>query len=475
MELATLLEYYQYISKTDVIAGKYYRCGENDFGSPLKIFNTNYRTLFGKRGSTYNGFAKGFICLETEEGKDRSDFLRSERTGQEVNKQHTVRMRNSWLFQEKKGVFYKKKRGIVFEQMLNDNELTLAEQKLLCFLLILPGYFYDIPNYLSRRTEELFTYCTDAGYSTQELFRLQTDFLILGIRKEAPKEELMQQDYFYIANFMEPYSSDINFLRQFHNASQQEKDELKKYVVSCTDKTRNLLAKKYKCGGNFTTGTLLETTWVLFLCKTLQENEITDYDMFISTLLHSYHIFYDIDESRIRNFLNTYHSVFEVIYRDLYDIKENTLPVHTQRNLTQKDIEKIGIIDPTDNEGCETLREVSNTLKRIARQESDYHCIMEDYSDCRYFTSKETRHNYLEVHHLIPRAVANRFPNSIEVLSNYVPLCPTCHRKIHLAVDREREDMIRYIYNKRKEGLSEKGITIDRIDELFKFYGITDK
>ena len=69
MELATLLVYYQYISKTDVIAGKYYRCGENDFGSPLKIFNTNYRTLFGKRGSTYNGFAKGFICLETEEGK----------------------------------------------------------------------------------------------------------------------------------------------------------------------------------------------------------------------------------------------------------------------------------------------------------------------------------------------------------------------------------------------------------------------
>ncbi len=471
----TLLDYYQYISTHDDIAGRYYRCGENDYGSPLKIFNTNYRTLFGKRGNTYQGFAKGFIGLETEEGKDRSNFLHSNRTGQEVNKQHTVRMRNSWLFQEKNGVFYKTKRGFVFSRMLQDNDLTLEEQKLLCFLLILPGYFYDIPNYLSRRTEQLFSYSTDVGYSTQELLRLQTDFLLNGIRNQVSKEDLMKQDYFYIANFMEPYSSDINFLQQFYKAPTQEKEELKEYVVSCTDKTHNLLAKKYESGGNFTIGTLLETTWVMFLCKILKENEITDYEMFISTLLHSYHQFYDIDENRIRNFLATYHSVFEVIYRDVYDIKENTATIRTQRTLTRQEIEKIGIIDPTDNEGSETLNEVSNTLKRIARQESDYHCIMEDYSDCRYFTSKETHRNYLEVHHLIPRAVANRFPNSIEVLSNYVPLCPTCHRKIHLAVDRERQDMIRYIYNKRKDGLSEKGITIERIDELFKFYGITDR
>ncbi len=151
------------------------------------------------------------------------------------------------------------------------------------------------------------------------------------------------------------------------------------------------------------------------------------------------------------------------------------MPTRTKRTLTKKDIDKIGVIDPIDTEGKEKLKEVSDTLKRIARQESQYHCIMEEYSGCRYFTSKETKQNYLEVHHLIPHAVANRFTNSIEVLANYVPLCPTCHRRIHLAVDREREDMIRVIYNKRKKNLEDKGIVIERIDELFNFYGITDK
>ncbi len=475
MEFATLLEYYQYICQNDVIASKYYQCGENDFGSPLKIFNTNYRTLFGQKKDRFFGFAKGFICLEKEEGKTRANFLHSNITGEEVNKQHTVRMRNSWLFQEKEGIFYKTKRGMVFRKMLDDPNLTTEEKKLLCLILILPGYFYDIPNYLCRRTNKLFDFCVEAGYTISDILQLQQEFLLLGIRNKADKDTLIQHDYFYVGNFMEPYSNDINFLRQFFKANHTERTELKNFVIACSDERSNLLKRKYKSGGNFTIGTLLETTWILWLCKTIQNSEIFDYEDFITTLLNAYKKIFDINEIRVKSFLSTYHTIFEIIYRDIYDIKENTLPIRTKRTLSTQDIEKIGIIDPTDTEGNEQLKEVSDTLKRIARQESQYHCIMEECSDCRYFTSKETKQNYLEVHHLIPRAVANRFTNSIEVLANYVPLCPTCHRRIHLAVDREREDMIRFIYNKRKKKLEEKGIVIEKIDELFNFYGITDK
>ena len=468
----TILEYYKYMSSRPEIAKKYHQCGEYDYGSPLKLFNTNYRTLFGVRGTNYTGIANGFLALEEDEGKDRSDFAKSGNTYQEKNKQHTVRMRNSWLYQERNGVFTKTKRGIVFGKMLENKTLSINEKKLICFMLILPGYFYDIPNYLCRRTEKLMSYCEDAGYTKEEILKLQKEFLVKGICEGWNKSQLMSLDYFYVANFIIPYSADINFLQQFYKASDIEKQELKSYVARTHD--FHILGKKYESGGNFTSGTLLETTWLMYLCEIIKKDEIENFEEYTHILVTSFNIFYSVREEIINAFINLYHSIFEVIYRDVFDIKENTMPIKTHRSLTKKEVEEIGIIDPTDNEGQEQLKQVSDTLKRIARQESNYHCIMEDYSDCRYFTSKETKHNYLEVHHLIPRAVANKFDTSIEVLSNYVPLCPNCHRKIHLAVDREREDMIRYIYKKRKVGLAEKGIEVDKIEELFSFYGITD-
>lgn len=468
----SILGYYKYMSTRDNIARKYYQCGKTDYGSPLKLFNTNYRTLFGVRGSSYTGIANGFLALEKDEGKDRADFVKSGNTLQEKNKQHTVRMRNSWLYQERNGVFTKTKRGIVFGKMLEENMLTANEKKLLCFMLILPGYFYDTPNYLCRRTEKLFSYCIDAGYSEDEILKLQVDFLVKGIRNGWDKKQLMQLDYFYIANFIIPYSTDINFLQQFRKANEVEKQSLKDYVSKTNE--FHILGKKYESGGNFTTNTLLETTWLMHLCKTIKKAEIESFEKYTHLLISTFNVFYPVSEQNIQAFIALYHSVFEVIYRDVFDIKENALPVKTKRTLTKKEVEEIGIIDPTDNEGQEQLKEVSETLKKFARQESDYHCIMEIQERCRYFTSKETSHNYVEVHHFIPRAVANRFDNSIEVLSNYVPLCPHCHRKIHLATDREREYMINYIYSQRKSALEEKGIIVQDVEDIYKFYGITD-
>jgi len=60
---------------------------------------------------------------------------------------------------------------------------------------------------------------------------------------------------------------------------------------------------------------------------------------------------------------------------------------------------------------------------------------------------------YLEAHHFIPREFRNDFSYSIEVLANYITLCPRCHRQIHLAVDRERKHLINALYEDRKNRL----------------------
>ena len=109
--------------------------------------------------------------------------------------------------------------------------------------------------------------------------------------------------------------------------------------------------------------------------------------------------------------------------------------------------------------------------KKIAREKSHYTCELENYKGCRYFTSKTTNHNYVEVHHFVPREFRNNFENSVDVLANYITLCPHCHRLIHLATDRERIDVIRYIYNQRKDRLKNCGIEVE-FEDLLSFYNV---
>lgn len=79
---------------------------------------------------------------------------------------------------------------------------------------------------------------------------------------------------------------------------------------------------------------------------------------------------------------------------------------------------------------------------------------------------------YLEAHHLIPMAKQSLFENRLDVISNIIPLCPTCHRKIHIGRDEDRKQMLTELYEKRKDDLKEGiGRTIS-LDELLSYYDI---
>ena len=129
--------------------------------------------------------------------------------------------------------------------------------------------------------------------------------------------------------------------------------------------------------------------------------------------------------------------------------------------------------DATELEGATKLDAVSTSLKKLAKIQSNYKCALDECEICKYFTAKENGKNYLEIHHFIPREFANDFDYPIEVLENYVALCPNCHRKIHLAVDSERKHMINIIFNLRQELLAKKGLVIT-LQDLYNYYKIDE-
>lgn len=83
------------------------------------------------------------------------------------------------------------------------------------------------------------------------------------------------------------------------------------------------------------------------------------------------------------------------------------------------------------------------------------------------FVRRSNKKPYVEAHHLIPLAYWRDFEYSIDVEANIVALCSTCHNRIHLGED--SKDLVKTLYEKRKEELEQSGIGID-LDSLLNMY-----
>lgn len=64
------------------------------------------------------------------------------------------------------------------------------------------------------------------------------------------------------------------------------------------------------------------------------------------------------------------------------------------------------------------------------------------------FTSQFVDNPYMEAHHLIPMAGQDFYENSLDFVGNIIFLCPTCHRKIHHAIDLDKKEMLQVLFKK---------------------------
>lgn len=146
-------------------------------------------------------------------------------------------------------------------------------------------------------------------------------------------------------------------------------------------------------------------------------------------------------------------------------------------NIIPDDAEDVTIVDQAKEKPQRTEGNRGSTYKRDVKAAKTsivaarYCCeINAEHKD---FTSSVTGENYVEAHHLIPMEYQDNheldFKSSLDVEANIVSLCVGCHKKFHHAVFEEKKEIIKQLYNQRKERLEKCNIKIG-LNDLYKCY-----
>lgn len=431
----------------------------------------------GTNGRSLTSMMNIFQNLEQVENKPRSEWPRKDTTGQEIHKQYTRPMLEAKLFYRENGIFHKTAKGIEYKKFI-DTRFAEEEKWLINYLFLLDAFILNKENYLITRSNEIkniFLKVLPEDYIDNITFSfLKNSVTIKNF------EELVEEDYLFLNSFYR----DPDFLKLFYEASKEERLELKKYILqNYKNQSYNCcISKKYKPGGNYTINMIKEDAKVYCLSILISKVKYSNFEQTIKAIIELYSQYFEFDKEIVLQFSVENKNIIEPILMNIYNVEE----LEDEKEEIDQDSQTIDTtnidlsdrpeprIDDTTLEGKRMLKDIFTMRKKIAREKANYKCELEEYKGCKYFTSKSTNHNYVEVHHFIPREFRNSFENSVDVLANYITLCPHCHKMIHLAIDRERIDVIRYIYNRRKERLEACGLDVD-LKEIMEYYNVEEE
>lgn len=77
------------------------------------------------------------------------------------------------------------------------------------------------------------------------------------------------------------------------------------------------------------------------------------------------------------------------------------------------------------------------------------------------FTSHAKNLPYIEAHHLVPMALQEQFPTSLDVAANVVGLCTHCHKLLHLGLPQDKKPLLLKLFGERSPRLAKVGIPMD--------------
>lgn len=434
----------------------------------------------GTNARDLTSFMEIFRKFEDVEGIPRNRWPKSDKTGQEIHKQFPVPMITSKLYykeNEKAGIYLKTAKGKSYKKFL-ETDFDSEERWIINYMYLLDSFILNKENYLVTRSVEIRN--KFIKYIDENKVDNLCDNFLRKINRINTVEELFEEEYILINVFYD----EPNFLDYLNKASGLDLLELKGYIKN-NYKNKSYqccVSKKFRPGGQYTLNMVKDDIKVYCFSNIISKIRYTNFKQTLDEILKNYNNNYSFNIDKVEKYILEEKNVFEPILMNVFnveeiedeeekDLEEYVPELHEQTKvLITSDVPEARI-DDTTIEGKHQLKQIFAMRKRIAREVSQYKCELEKIRGCRYFTSKTTNKNYIEVHHFLPREFRNNFQNSLDVLSNYICLCPSCHRMIHLATDRERVDIIRYIYNIRKDRLHNCGLDID-FEDLLLFYNV---
>lgn len=439
-----------------------------------KVIMYKFKGTNGRYLTSFDNKFKEFLDVE---GLPKSEWPTYE-NGQLIHKQYTVPMVETRLFYKEDDKYYKTAKGEVYNKYLNVN-MSDAEKWLINYLLLLDSTISNRENYIVNRSNEIQSILNS---NTSEEFATDAAFKFLEDRNTIQRyEDMSEYDYLYLNCFY----LDEEFLQLYINSSTKDREELKKYVYNnLKNRSMNCCISKKFISTNYSVPEIIDDVKIYCFSILLNNIKYSDFDTTIKSILDLYKKYYSFNEEIVLDFIKENQNIFEPILINVFNIEDledeeleeefaGKITIEVPNSESGIDIPEPRI-DDTTIVGKQMLKNIFAIRKKIAREKANYKCELEQYKGCRYFTSKTTNHNYVEVHHFVPREFRNNYENSIDVLANYITLCPHCHKMIHLATDRERIDAIRFIFNQRKDRLESCGLHVE-LKDLLNYYNIENE
>ena len=465
-----VFEYYIEKNRDNNWVEEYQSTAGNKSGKIFFYTNTN-----SKSGGV-NAFIDVFNKFFEYNDVPRDTWLTYNNNGEQKAKQWTVRMQQSKLFRLNGDKYTLTAKGNAFSdlaELVNNGNISDIDSWVLIYYFILNSYFSLVPNYIIKRCNEVFSTLKDNGIDRVSFAESLEKFLSDYYNGNVNNDTMFLYDAFWYMTFY----NERDFLTLYETSDVNVKKLLADYVADerKKDDSTDCLGHKFKQSGAYTLSMMIDDAKVLYLTTQMLEKDNKDPLVLADNLATIAKRFAPCSGKTVTEFVIKYFNIFETIFNE--SIIGKTIIDEVEEESDEEESLDTEITDEKQDETTSItnriLRDTSAILKRMAKDRANHRCELEPLHSCRYFTSKENGKNYLEVHHLIPFEFTNEFQNSIEILDNYIVLCPHCHRLLHHGVDRERRGALTYLYNLRRGALENHGIPIT-LDDLFAYYGIDD-
>ena len=170
-----------------------------------------------------------------------------------------------------------------------------------------------------------------------------------------------------------------------------------------------------------------------------------------------------VKSKNITENISNFHSGFE-INKFAIKLKRKQLTLEEKEKFIAQERQTIGF-DSVKHKNFHS----NQNVKILAKIQNNYMCEIDEEKES--FLSKSNNKNYVEGHHFIPLSKRKNFKVNIDVIENIVCLTPKNHRKIHLAINEEKEPLLKKLYYKKINGLKKVGINIS-FEDIKNFFDI---